>query len=310
MLDRTQLLRLGVSWEVVEGQLAARRWQLLGPLVVVLHNGPPTRGQHLHAAALHVGSKGCLAENTALEVHGFRGLGTPDTSIVHVVHPRASSVPALPWLRIHESRRLTADDITRRNGLPVTNAARSFIDRAAWQPFPRFVYAVTAAAVQQRLTRPPALSDELRRAGRVRHARHLRLALADIAGGAESLGEIDLAALCRRHRIAAPARQRIRKDRRGRRRYLDAEWDLDDGSTLVLEVDGSHHMDAEHWTADMQRERRVTVGSRRRTTVLRCSAAEVRIEGAELAKDLVDAGVAHLPRRLVTARTPSMATSR
>jgi hypothetical protein len=53
-------------------------------------------------------------------------------------------------------------------------------------------------------------------------------------------------------------------------------------------------MDAEHWTADMKRERRVVVGSRR-STVLRCSASEVRLEAEQLAKDLIDAGVPRLP---------------
>lgn len=309
VLTRAQLTSCGASWEVVEGQLAARRWQLAAPLVVVLHNGDLTRDQQLWAAALHVGVKGCLAENSALEVHGFTGLGTPDPTTVHVVHPRASSVPALPWLHVHESRRLRPGDLSRRRSLPVTNAARSVIDRAAWQPYLRLGYALLAAAVQQRVTTPDLLAVELRRAGRIRHARHLRLALADITGGAQALSEMDLGALCRRHGIAPPARQRVRTDRQGRRRYLDAEWDRPDGSVLVLEVDGSHHMDVQHWTADMRRERRLVVGVRQ-STVLRCSASEVRTAGNDLVRDLVAAGVPGLSQRLVTARPPSMATSR
>lgn len=291
----TELQRQGLSYRAVEAQLDARRWQRVGPLVVAGHNGPLTRRQLLRAATLHVGPKGCLAENSALEVHGFRGLGTPDLGVIHVVHPRASSVPPLPWLQIHESRRLLPADIRSRRGLPVTGPARAAIDRAAWQPYVRFAYAVTAAVVQQRLTTAAELSEELDRAGRVRHAAHLRLAVADVVGGAEALSEMDLGAMCRRRRLAPPARQRVRKDRQGRRRYLDAEWDLADGSLLVLEVDGSHHMDVEHWGRDMKRERRVVLGARR-SAVLRCSAAEVRTDDDDLVADLLEAGVPRLLR--------------
>ena len=289
-VHRSQLAASGVSWEMVESQVAAGRWQPVGPLVIVLHNGPLTRTQQLWAAVLTVGAKGCLAEGTALEVHGFRGLGVPDLETVHVLHPRASSIPTLSWLVVHESRRLRKGDIILRKGLAVTGPGRAAIDRAAWQPHPRFAYAVLAAVVQQQLARVEELSRELRRAGQVRHAEHMRLALADIAGGAEALSEIDLSAVCRRYGLSAPARQRIRDDPRGGRRYLDAEWDLPDGTTLVLEVDGSHHMTVEHWQADMRRERRVVVG-RRRSTVLRCTAAELRLAPVDLVQDLRDAGV-------------------
>lgn len=292
---RADLQAQGATYDLIEAQLDARRWQPVGPLVVVRHNGPLTRQQQLRAAVLHVGPKGCLAENTALEVHGFRGLGTPDLEGVHVVHPRASTVQRLPWLHIHESRRLAPADIRVCTGLAVTSAARAAIDRAAWQPYPRFVYAVLAAVVQQRRTTPRGLSAELRRAGQVRHAHHLRLAIADIAAGAEALSEMDLGSLCRRHRLVPPARQQVRTDSRGKRRYLDAEWDLPDGSILVLEVDGSHHMEVEHWGRDMQRERRVILSSRR-SLVLRCTAAEARTDDQDLVRDLLEAGVPRLLR--------------
>ena len=305
-MSRAQLTVHDVCPAEIAAQLRARRWQELGPLVVVLHNGPVTRDQRLRAAVLHVGSKGCLAARTALEPFGLRGF---EDDTVHVLHPRATSVPRLPGLQVHESRRLRAEDVTRRDGLPVTRPARSAIDAVAFQRFPRFAYALPAALVQQKLAAPIDVARELRRAGQVRHAAHLRLAIADIAGGAESLGEIDLAALCRRHLLRPPARQRIRLDRGGRRRYLDAEWDLPDGRVVVLEVDGGHHMAVAHWTEDMKRERRVVIG-RRNSVVLRCSTVEVRLDHEELARDLVDAGVPRLPTRVVTVSSTPDSTSR
>ena len=124
--------------------------------------------------------------------------------------------------------------------------------------------------------------------GRIRHKARMRLAIRDIAGGAEALSEIDIAALCRSFGLRPPDRQRIRRDPTGRKRYLDCEWVLADGTVLVLEVDGSHHRDVAHWEADMKRERRVVIGG---SSVLRASANEARYEQAELAADLRDFGV-------------------
>ena len=80
--------------------------------------------------------------------------------------------------------------------------------------------------------------------------------------GRSILGELDLATLCRRFDRAARPDQVIRRDAAGRRRYLDAEWRLPNGEIVVLEVDGSHHLDGRvNWQADMKRERSVVVTS-------------------------------------------------
>jgi hypothetical protein len=49
----------------------------------------------------------------------------------------------------------------------------------------------------------------------VRHKVHLRAALVDVAGGAHSLGELDVAAICPRHRLVPPNRQIRRRDQQG-----------------------------------------------------------------------------------------------
>jgi quinolinate synthase len=47
-----------------------------------------------------------------------------------------------------------------------------------------------------RVTSAARLDAGMRTVGRVRHKAYLRLAIADVSAGAESLGEIDLAHLC------------------------------------------------------------------------------------------------------------------
>lgn len=124
--------------------------------------------------------------------------------------------------------------------------------------------------------------------GRVRHKAYMRLALRHIADGAHASGELDLARMCRRFGLARPVRQTVRRDAQGRHRYLDAEWVLTNGSIGVLEIDGRHHLEVEHWEADMRRERGVVISGRR---VLRATTIEVRLEPATVVRDLVALGV-------------------
>ena len=68
---------------------------------------------------------------------------------------------------------------------------------------------------------------------------YLRLAIADVAAGAESLGEIDLAHLCRKFGLARRPDRADGQDTSRSLALLDAEWDLPDGEVVVLEVDGT-----------------------------------------------------------------------
>jgi hypothetical protein len=145
-----------------------------------------------------------------------------------------------------------------------------------------------AAVVQQGLTCASRLSDALRDVGAVRHKAYMRLALSDIGQGAQSLGELDLAAVCRKFDLVPPDRQRVRRDSRGRPRYLDAEWQLRSGEIVVVEIDGSHHLDVANWQADIKRERSI-VTSRR--WVLRATTFEIRLEPASVLADLRALGV-------------------
>ena len=60
--------------------------------------------------------------------------------------------------------------------------------------------------------------------------------------------------LCAKHGIPKPDMQVLRKDASGRNRYLDAYWKE---HKLHVEVDGAHHMEVRHWTADMLRQNEV-----------------------------------------------------
>ena len=121
-----------------------------------------------------------------------------------------------------------------------------------------------------------------------RQKAYLRVALADIARGAHSLGELDVAAICRKFGLAPPERQMRRRDRGGGWRFLDCEWDLPSGEVVVLEIDGAHHMDVAHWQDDMRRERSIVISRR---WVLRATSLEVRLEPHLIVADLRAMGV-------------------
>jgi len=285
-----QLEATGFSRSTIRAQVDARRWQRQGEHVVVAHNHVPTREQLMWIVTLDM--TGCVALGgfTALETAGFRFFGT-ETELVHVILQRGAKTWRAPMVKVHESRRLSPLDLDPTSRLRRTRPARSALDAAAWQPFPRYACAVVAAVVQQKLCTPDQLEEEMRHVGRIRHKAHLRLVLSDIRGGAHALSELDLGALCLRFELREPDRQQVRRGKDGRRRYLDAEWRCEDGRLVVLEVDGAHHMSTESWEADMRRERQVVISG---SIVLRATANEVRLTPSVVAADLMAAGV---PRR-------------
>lgn len=138
--------------------------------------------------------------------------------------------------------------------------ARSLIDAAAWSDSPRRACAILCAGVQQRLVRPGALVGELAAAGHVRHAGIMRAVLGDIGGGGHTLAELDLAPLARRAGLPPPRRQVLRREPGGRARYVDAEFDLPDGATLVVEVDGAVHLRPAQWWQDLSRQNELVIG--------------------------------------------------
>lgn len=302
MVHRDQLRELRVTAEFVRAQVNARRWTAHGENLVILQNSAPARRQLMWMAVLDAGELSALCCHTALELAGLRS-SAAEAEQVHLVVPKGRHTTPIPGVAVHESRRFAAADIVRYAGLRCTDVPRSAIDAAAWQPWPRFACLMLSMVVQQRLCTPLALDAAMRTAGRVRHKQYMRLTIADLMGGAETLGEADVAKLCRNYGLEPPRRQVRRRDSTGSWRYLDCEWDLPSGEIVVLEVDGRHHFDVEHWEKDMRRERAVVVSGRR---VLRATNFEVRADAASLAADLTAIGV---PRRAdLSARGRAIAT--
>lgn len=284
VVNRRQLRQLGVERDVVRRRIAGGRWALRTPNVVSLTTGPATADQLRWIAVLHAVEPVALAGRTALELHGLRGW--EDETVDAIV--RVGAHHPVEGVRYHRSRRPFADWTVRRSGLPVLLAPIAALLLASRLRSPRSAAGVLAACVQQRRTSADELGAWIGCLPALGRAKLLSQTIDDLAGGAQSLAEIDLGEICAAAGIAPPTRQTERRDSAGGRRWTDAEWELPDGTVVVLEVDGGFHLEVAHWIADKQRQRRLS-GSKQ--IVVGCTAIELRTTPDAVTADLIALGV-------------------
>lgn len=285
LVSRRQLRDLGIDRFGVRNQIAARRWIELSPTVVGTTTGSLSRHQLMWLGLLHAGPSAVLGDLTAAEVAGLRNWHRDEICVLVPWNLDLEDIP--PGIHIARTRRPIPLHRDPRPGPPRWRIEPAILHFAAYQRSRRTAQAVVAAAVQQQLTaaRLVVAVEQMRP---LRWAAMFRQVIGDIAGGSQSLAELDVLRLCRSHGLRRPDRQTRRRDASGRLRFTDCEWRLADGRTVVLEVDGSFHMDVAHWEDDIIRQRHL---SDPRRILVRCTAREVRDEPERLARDLRRLGV-------------------
>ncbi|MDG4788747.1 DUF559 domain-containing protein [Micromonospora sp. WMMD1102] len=251
------------------------RWRRVARNVLITQGGQLRREQHWWVAVLAAGDSALLAGLASARAGGLRGAWRSD--VVDVLVPYGKRAPdllrrlplGLPAVRVRRTRHLP--DVDRQRGRPDrTTMARAIVDAAQWAPSDDDAQVILAAGCQQRRVTPAEIDAVIERMPQLRRRVLMRQTMADVAGGAEALSEIDFVRLCRRHRLPPPDQQERRKDARGGVRYLDAYWRR---WRLHAEVDGAHHMDARHWAADLRRQNEIWVAGDR---ILRFTAFDVR----------------------------------
>jgi hypothetical protein len=285
LLSRAQLAELELDRHFVRSQVRAERWQEVSAVVIATTTGTLTHEQTLWAGVLHGGHSATVGGLSALAHHGLTNWRRDD---VTVLIPKSRGIEPLAGVDFVECRRELVG-WRARGALPVWKAEPAALHFAAYEPVTRTSYGLLAAVVQQGLSEPDALARWIGRMRPLRRAKPMRRVLADIAGGAQSLAELDVGRMCRRFGIRPPDRQTRRRDSSGRSRYTDAEWRLPDGRVVVLEVDGSFHMEVEHWGDDIERERGLVASG---VVVIRCTALEVRDAPERVVRDLRRLGIA------------------
>ena len=285
MVARRQLNRHGVGWDHVDAQVQARRWVERTPRVISTVTGELNRAQLEWLAVLHAGERSMLGGLTAAERQGLTGW---HRDVVTVYVDDELSFEPVDGVRFFRSRRPFELLRHPRPGVPDCRRQPAGLLFAAYQTTPRPAHGVIAASVQQRLTTVERMVEWVDTLRPLRWSKPFKRTLGDIAGGAHSGAELDVRRMCRRFGMAMPDGQVARTDRAGQQRWTDCEWRLPDGRVVVLEVDGSFHLDVLESMADHRRARRLTTATR---VVVRCSAYELRYESDQVAADLIALGL-------------------
>jgi hypothetical protein len=239
IVSRSQAAEHGVERYHIARRVAAGTWQRVGPHVVVLHGGPLSTTQKRWAAVLHGGSDAALFGLTALEAAGLRG---HETAVQHVVarhgHGRRDLRDQAVRIEVHESIELGPSAIHPLAQPRRQRVERAAVDAAARQPTDGTCRAVIAAVVQQGLVRADDLRAYPQWVLTVSRRRLILETIDDVAGGAQSLPEIEWSRGIRRVGLPEPTRQRVVKHPGGRY-YLDADFDP---WRVTVEINGAQHL--------------------------------------------------------------------
>jgi len=278
VMSRAQLIEAGVRrWEIT-GHLRAGRWRKVTGQVVALHNGPLSAEAHRWAAVLHGGPRAMLDGVSALQASGLERF---TTDRVRVSVPRGARVRRTRRYNIRQTRRWRSDDVAP-SGIPRTRVPIAAVRAALWASTDKQAAYILTLVVQQGLATPAQLGEALLRILRAKRRLLLHAVVNDLLDGGRTLSEIDVARELRRRGMPPPARQVLRKDRRGRY-FLDLYWpDLG----VVVEIDGIHHTWAENVIGDALRQNSLALDG---DVVLRLPLLGLRLQPDDFFEQISDA---------------------
>ncbi|MEU0373449.1 hypothetical protein ABZ070_24895 [Streptomyces sp. NPDC006283] len=184
-------------------------WQLLLPGVYLLHSGPPTSEERLHATLLYAGrpvlpaprqepapyGEAMITGLAALALHGFSA-APPLTALelIDVLVPRTRRLRSAGCARLVRGHTLPrAQEIT---GMPVAPAPRAVADAVAQLDDPQLIGRLLTEAVRGDHCEPAALVRELNDA-RLLDRPHVVTAVDDLLAEGRALTEGRLYALVR-----------------------------------------------------------------------------------------------------------------
>jgi hypothetical protein len=234
---------------------------------------------------LHAEHGALVGGIAAATSHGLAHWHRDDIAVLVPPHLVLAPVPGMQWVRTRRSLPVLLDP---KSACPTARLEPAILIFGAAERSARTAIGILAAAIQQNLTTPGQLLRWIDVLAPLRRADRLRAAIADMVGGAQSMGEIDVERMCLVQGLASPTRQVRRRDASGAWRYTDCEWELDDGRLIILEVDGGFHMDVENWQSDIARARALASPNR---TIVRCTTMELRDNAIAVAGDLRRLGV-------------------
>ncbi len=229
VLTRAQILRAGVTSDIILARISRGSWQRIHPGVYALFSGEVNRISLLWAAVLHAGRGAALSHQTAAEL--WRLADAP-SSAIHVTVPNDRRVRKTPGMVVHLSAHV---DVHPAQTPPRTRLEETVID--LWETARDLDSAVgwVTTALGRRLT----TQDKLRAAADTRSRLRRRKPLAELLGpdgtGIHSVLEYRYVHNVERPHGLVGAHRQARARRNGRTEYRDqlyAEYGI------AIELDG------------------------------------------------------------------------
>lgn len=245
ILGRAQLSALGVPRWLVRAEIRGRRWCRTGRQTLAVHRGPLDAAARRWIAVLEVGGRAALDGVTALQHAGCE----LDDEEICIIVPKGWHRRRVPGVHVRESRRYDGAAVLT-NGIPRMRPAVAAVHGALWARTDREASYLLLLVVQRRLARPVDVHDALASVRRHRRRRLLAQVVGDLAGGVQSIGELDVATDLRRRGLPEPDRQTIRRRPSGTE-YLDCVFKA---YGVTLEIDGAGHNDPLQALSDLLRD--------------------------------------------------------
>ncbi|MER6994971.1 hypothetical protein [Streptomyces sp. NPDC000410] len=204
VMSAAQLRAHGVpAGQVAERCTPGGPWQQLLPGVYLLHPGPPTSEERLHAALLYAGhGEAMITGLAALALYGFTA-APPLTSLdrIDVLVPRTRRLRSVGCARLIRTH--TTPSPQEVTGLPVAPVARALADAVARLSDAAAVRRLLTEAVRGGHCEPAAVVRELNRA-RLLARPHVVGAVDSLLAEGRALAEERLYALVREHGLPEP----------------------------------------------------------------------------------------------------------
>ena len=230
------------------------------------------------AAVIACGQGAVLSHLDAAVLWGFYDL------LGRFVHVTVKWQRSIEGLVLHRTRRLDPDEVTKKDGIPVTTVERTFIDLTDQLSEDRLLRAMREAEFQ-RLLDLDALNAAVERAHGRKHLKHLKRAIAQHRPGQIIRGELEhrFAELRRGTGLEEPLTN-VPVEARGRTYVLDCYWPE---HRLAVELDGRDaHARELAFESDRRRDAALTAMGLR---LLRFTWQRVTYEPADVLVDLTAA---------------------
>lgn len=271
VLSRRLLRELRIDRHGIRSEVRAGRWVLHGHQTVAIHNGPLSDLARRWRAIWEVGHLiAALDGASALCAGGLKGYEPDD---VEVSIPHGSRPYAVHGVTTRTVVERLPDEVIRA-GVPRVRPAVSALRGATWARTDRQAALLLCLVVQQRQATAVQLREKLEVLRLPRRRAFLSRIVSDLADGAQALGELDFAQMCRERGLPAPSRQAVRHGPGGRI-YLDVVWEE---VGLVVEIDGSHHRMGLAVSEDNLRQNAIVLGNEK---VLRIDLVGLRLRSSE-----------------------------